>query len=181
MRLTLNEIREGTTVVIRGDEAWLEQIYSGFPLVDADGVRPMLTAKLDLRLEAAGSVSVTGVVNYVPRVNCSRCDKVLPWPLRVEVSTRFLPEQLNETPKEKNLSRDDLEVYFLQDDAVDLELLLNDSVQTALPTAYLPVADDERSCRVCHADTAGEQVYAGTTEPEEASPFAVLKGLKLPQ
>ena len=181
MRLGLSVISERTPVIIRGDEPWLERIYKDFPLAEVAGGRPLLTAKLELTAEESGAVLVVGEVSYAPRVNCSRCALVMNWPMHIDVRVRFLPEQANETPKEKTLSRDELDVYFLDDHSVDIEQLIIDTIETATPTRFLPLAEDGHSCRVCKVDTRTEQVYGAGVEADESSPFSVLKGLKLPQ
>ena len=180
MRLAVSSISEQTVIEIRGDEPWLEPLYRDFPLPGGAGERATLTGRLEFRLEEAGSVMVTGTLTYAPIVTCSRCDKALAWPLRCEVSTRFLPEQVNDMPREKNLSRDDLDAYFLDSHAVDVELLVNDTVQMALPTQFLATDPSGQNCRICAVQLDTEQVYGSAKEPAEKSPFAALKGLKLP-
>jgi uncharacterized metal-binding protein YceD (DUF177 family) len=166
------------TFHLRGDEPWLDRLYADFP-PPAGGEAPRLTGPLTLTAEEGGSVHVRGHLAYVPFVACSRCAVPIPWPLDLEVDARFYPEDVNPAPREKNLSAADLDAYSLQDGAVDLEEVVNDAVQTGLPSQILLTTEDGDSCRVCKADLTDDRVF-GTDEKEGASPFAALKGLKLP-
>jgi uncharacterized metal-binding protein YceD (DUF177 family) len=168
-----------TRIEIAGDETWLERIYSDFPA--AGGARPRLTGTVSLSREAAGSVVVQGSIAFAPEVSCSRCSRFIPWPLRLELSQRYLAVELKHLPREKNLSRSDLDAYYLEDGAVDLETLINDAVQTELPSTFVPEREDGAACRVCKADLSAALVYGKkeTQAGAPASPFAALKDLKL--
>jgi len=183
MRIQLKDMTPQLHVQICGLEPWLGPLYSGFPqqLEDHQGsasARPLLKADFDLMLEEAGSVQVTGEVRYSPIVNCSRCDRLIPWPLHIPLNVRFLPAAYNSVAKETNLSLADLDAYFLDGDELDLECLINDAVQTALPSRMVPEAIGDNACSACLEPTADGQVYG--EDNSEASPFAALKGLKLP-
>ena len=179
MRIHIDELRPARTLALAGDEPWLDRIYTDFP-APAGEAAPRLTGELQLRREEGGSVLVTGRIDYAPFVGCSRCDRLINWPLGLPVEARFLPETANDQPKEKNLSRADLDAYYLENYEVDVEGLLNDVIQTALPIAPVPATEDGDACRICSADLTGERVYGdGDDEEASASPFSVLKGLKL--
>ena len=180
MRIPLTAISPQCKAKVNGDEPWLDSIYQSFPLPNGESEQAVVSAHFSLTLEEAGSVLVEGELRFQPRVSCSRCDKALTWQVNEKVCVRFLPALHNDAPKEKNLSRDELDVYFIEDDTVDLEQLINDTIQTALPTQYLPLASDGKTCTICNVDVSGERVYGRGNESQQASPFSVLKGLKLP-
>lgn len=181
MRLHINDIAPERRIIISGDEPWLQAIYDDFP---TESEKPKLTGELRLALEeGTGGVHVTGKLAYAPMVDCSRCCLAIAWPLDLNIDARFLPEAANASPKEKNLSRDELDAYDLQGHEMDLEELINDSVQTALPTSLVPVSEDGDSCQVCNADLRNDRLYGSDTEDQDKvlSPFAALKNVKLPE
>ena len=179
MRVALAELNPSLSVTIAGNEAWLDQIYSDFPLIQDE--RPRLSGALRLVKEEAGTVLVTGSFDYAPIVNCSRCDKGISWPLHVRVNQRFLPADLMVVEREMNLKEGDLEAYYVQDETVDIEGLLNDLVQTSLPMRLVYTSEDGSSCLTCKADLTDELLYGEAPKLADAveSPFAKLKDLKL--
>lgn len=181
MRLAVAEIIGTRVVEIQGREPWLDALYRDFPLPEADGTSSLLTATLRLRVEESGSVHVTGRLSYAPVVSCSRCDKTIGWPIDCDLDVRFLPEQANDLEREKNLSAGDLDAYFLDGDEVDLEQLITDAVQTALPSRFVLADAKGENCRVCKVSITDERVYGTAEDAGSASPFAALKGLKLKQ
>jgi uncharacterized metal-binding protein YceD (DUF177 family) len=181
MRLAVAEIIGKVVVDIKGNEPWLDSLYRDFPLPGGVGEPAALTGTMQLKVEEAGSVHVTGRLKYAPIVSCSRCDKAIAWPLECNLDVRYLPEQINDLEREKNLSRSDLDAYFLDGDEVDLEQLIIDTVEMALPSRFVLADAKGESCRVCAVSVAGERVYGASDEPAATSPFAALKGLKLKQ
>ncbi len=173
MRIHVTDIAPEAKLAITGDEPWLKKLYEDFPVED-DGPAPKLTGSLVLRREEGGSIKVTGHLEYAPMVSCSRCTKPILWPLAVEVEERFLPAAANPMRRDMNLSSADLDAYYLEEQQVDVEGLINDLVQTELPLRLTP-AEDNGSCRVCHADVSDERVFG--QGQAEGSPFAVLKQL----
>lgn len=185
MKISINDLNPSRRLPISGSETWLARLYGDFPA--PEGSAPPITGELELTRDDGGCVTVTGALNYAPFLPCSRCAKPLPWPLRMEVEARYYPEDVNPAPREKNLSKADLDAYYLIDHAVDLEELVNDAVQTALPSQILSVDGNGENCAVCQEDVSTPYVYIedetkkpGAEPDEKASPFAVLKGLKLP-
>ncbi len=183
MKVYLRELRPTLTITIHGDEPWLTELYKGFEVPSGAKVEPKkLEGSLDLRLEEGGTVQVRGRLAYVPVVACSRCDMALAWPLSMRVDTRFYPPpSLGELPKERSLSEADLDAYELDGDMLNLEQLVIDTVNAALPDRILPEPlQDGKSCSVCLGDLTSELVYGKGEVPEKESPFSALKGLKLP-
>ncbi|MBM4252388.1 MAG: DUF177 domain-containing protein [Deltaproteobacteria bacterium] len=181
MRLAVAAINGQIEVTIKGNEPWLEALYRDFPLPGGTGEAALLSGVLKLRVEEAGSVHVTGHLSYAPIVSCSRCDKAIAWPLACDVDVRYLPEQINDLEREKNLSRNDLDAYFLDGDEVDLEQLITDTVELALPSRFVLADAKGERCRVCAVSVADGRVYGAADDTSQSSPFAALKGLKLKQ
>lgn len=183
MRINLLDLNPDLAVDITGNEPWLARIYADFPVpVTQDGApAPLLTGHLKVALEAGGSVKVVGSIQYAPLVPCSRCDIRIPWPMNITVKARFVPDGINPQSREKNLTRAELDAYYLEGDEADLEQLVNDLVQTALPTQVIAATDDEANCRICGDDLLAAVVYGHAERPAEASPFAQLATLKDPK
>ncbi len=177
MRIPLTELNRPKTLTVRGDEEWLGRLYADFPL----GKDQALTGELKIKAGEGGEVTVKGHVEFAPKVACGRCEKTIAWPLTLEVDTRFLPERGPETKRDITLTESDLDSYFIEMGAVDLEQALTDVVQTALPSSLVRANEDGDECVVCHADLTKELVFGVGKKAEEkpASPFAALKDLKL--
>jgi uncharacterized metal-binding protein YceD (DUF177 family) len=182
MRVHIFDLKPDLSVHVAGTESWLDRIYADFP--SASGAsRPRVHGDLLLTLEEGGTVYVSGKLNFAPVIGCSRCDLGIPWPMSFDVGVRFFPSSVNAPTRERTLSQNDLDIYFLEDDEVDLETLVNDLVQTGMPSRVLATTDDGSACRICHADLTSAQVYGShpaADAPSERSPFAALKDLKLP-
>jgi uncharacterized metal-binding protein YceD (DUF177 family) len=184
MHIHSSEIAPEKHLIIAGDEAWLDSIYADFA-AGGDLKPRRLTGELHLFREEGGSVRVSGQLAFTPMISCSRCAKNIPWPLALAVDVRFLPVAEDLGLREKNLSRAELEAYYLEGGLVDIGGLVNDLIQTELPARAVASTDDGKACRICLADLTTEQVF-GSTElggqsqaRETANPFAALKSLKL--
>jgi uncharacterized metal-binding protein YceD (DUF177 family) len=181
MRVHLFDLKPSKQLQILGTEPWLDKIYADFPATEPGSKeRPHITGTLTLMLEESGSVLVTGHIDFAPVVSCTRCDLGIAWPLHFDLTTRFLTDPVNEdATRERLLTTAELDAYYLEADEVDLEQLINDTVQTGIPAHILATTDDGANCRVCLADLTEPQAY-GERDTGEASPFAALRGLKLP-
>ena len=113
---------------------------------------------------------------YAPMVPCSRCEQTIAWPLAIEVEALFRPESEENRDRDVTLTEAELDHYYLEGDAVDLEQLVTDLVQTALPTQLVQTSDDGSSCKICLTDLRETQVYGA--RGGKASPFADLAKLK---
>lgn len=180
MRIHIHDLKPDMNVHIDGTEPWLDRLYADFPAQNDQQSRPRIVGDLTLTLEEAGSVLVTGNLSYTPIVSCSRCDLGISWPLSFRLSVRYLPENVNISSKERTLTSADLDAYYLEDNEIDLEGLINDTVQTALPNRVIATTDDGSACRICEADLTNSQVYGQKDDNDASSPFAALKNLKLP-
>jgi uncharacterized metal-binding protein YceD (DUF177 family) len=192
MRVHLRELTPTKTIVLKGDETWLAGLYGDFPL--SNPKTAPLTGSLTLDLEESGSVQVTGTLQFGPTVPCSRCEKTLSWPLAIEVDARYLPPTGEALPRDKTLKASEVESYYLEYQEVDLEALVNDVVQTSLPTRYVQENEDGTACLPCGADLTVDHLWSsesadGPKSSERApakaakdgapNPFEVLKDLKL--
>jgi uncharacterized metal-binding protein YceD (DUF177 family) len=177
MKININAINPTLVVEISGSEPWLKNIYADYFQKDEKD-QALLTGKITFQAAEAGTFGVTGNLKFVPKLPCSRCEKNINWPLDITIDLRYLPELSNSLEKEKNLTQDDLESYYIEGSRIDLEVLVNDMVNDALPLRVQHTKEGDSNCLECGKDLSGEKVWS--SQDEKPSPFAMLKGLKLP-
>lgn len=136
------------TLAIKGDEPWLNVVYDAFPPppgVDA----PQLTGSLTAVQVSGGTASqVEGSLRYSPYVDCSTCGKSLVCALDIPVNAIFQPEPAELSQKKvHNLSSHELdEYYFVGEEALDIESLVNDAVHMEVPSRPTCSSVSNQSC-----------------------------------
>lgn len=177
MRIPLTDLNKPKTLTLKGDEDWLQRLYGDFPL----GKDQALTGSLKVDVGTGGEVNVKGQVEFAPMVACSRCEKRIAWPLALAVEARFLPERAPETKREVTLTEAELDAYYIEMGAVDIEQVLTDAVLTELPSQLVRADESGDECLVCHADLTQPLVFGAGKKVEEKAknPFEALKDLKL--
>jgi len=186
MRIHVRDLTDKLTLALTGDEDWLARIYGDFPTPPGPhAVKPKISGNLSIDLEEAGTVVVEGRLAFAPLVPCARCDLGIPWPLDLKIRTRFYPEDTGAGPKERTLSRHELDAYYLENDEVDVEQLVNDLVQTAVP-AFVDASDEDGpKCPACGDKPAEDEAFEAPKTSGLKSPFEALLGnlkdLKLKQ
>ena len=160
---------------ISGSEEWLKPVYDSF----ANGGTPgNLVASLSMTKDLAGFVQVTGNVKFTPNLDCSRCSESIPWPIDETVEAVYRPATGEDSGgREINLSKNELDHYLIENGSIDLEVLLNDVVHTAIPLQTVRTSEDGTTCTICGINVGEDRVY-GEGKDEKQSPFAVLKKLK---
>lgn len=187
MKVLVKDMREPKIIDIQGSEPWLNEIYASFLGNEGYGLKGRVT----ITPEEYGVFTVEGSIDYVPLVGCSRCQKEIPWPINKGISVRFIDRDAAESEFEiegdeegamieRELVSEDLDTYYLDQSAeLDVEMVINDIVQTALPTRLIPLNKDGKSCRICLDNVDTALVYKDENDVD-TSPFAMLKHLKLP-
>lgn len=182
MKIPVKDMREPLKLSIQGNESWLAEIYASF--LGSEG--PGIQGEILISPEPYGVYSVKGHINYVPKVSCSRCELAIAWPIQRDVDVRFIDRdgsgfeiEGDEEGDEGDLTPEDLDTYYLQDGAIDIEMVVNDLVQTAIPSRTIAVSKDGKSCGVCLEDVTKPLIFEDGNK-EDQSPFAILKNLKLP-
>lgn len=179
MKIAIKDLRQKQSIVITGEEPWLEGIYSEFPPPKGQ-MKPLVTGNVEIfceEIEGAG-YRVKGEIAYEPFVECSRCGDIkLQWPVSASFDVVFLAPDLKAMAhKEINLSEEELNDYFIDNGQIDLELLINDYIQMGIPQRTLKESEDGESCLTCGVNLDEDRVY-GEEKSEDDSPFAALKGL----
>lgn len=182
MRFKVEELRNPVPIVIKGDEVWLREIYATFDQ-KKPGEGPLITGEMTLTPADYGVYYLEGELAYTPSVPCGRCVDRIPWEIKRSFSLRFLTpyqDEESDEPLEKDLTPEDLDDYYIENKEIDIEPVLNDLIQTALPTRLIKTTADGKACAICLEDIEKPLVYEQQSAAD-ASPFAVLKKLKLPE
>ena len=177
MKVTLEELQNPITVTISGDEDWLNDLYTNF--LKSKGSSPKLTGEITIKLDGYGYASVSGNLSYMPYVPCSRCADPISWPINKSFEARFKPKDEVAEASEVDLVADDFEYYYVENDTLDIQQVIVDTILTTLPSQLILKTEDNKSCRACGKDITDSEVYRSKAKEDE-SPFAVLKNLKLP-
>jgi uncharacterized metal-binding protein YceD (DUF177 family) len=180
MKIELNSITERSTIEISGDESWLEPIYQDYAAPSGISIGKL---KGKVTVEPVGDriVSVAVDCTFGPYVDCGRCNDRIPWPINLKSTVYFqdAPEFLQRKIDYK-LSRGELDEYYFEDDAIDVQGLLIDHIAMAFPSSTVDSSPDGSSCQVCGISLLTEQVF-GEPESSKPNPFSVLKNIKLPK
>lgn len=182
MKIEVKHIGNYKKFDVSGQEKWLEAIYKFFPTGNKDP-HPTLTAQIEVSyVEDLFAYSVKYQLDYSPKVDCSRCGIKIDWPLQLsdEVYYYAQPDRSQEVDI-IDLDTQDLDTYYVEDGQIDLESLLNDVVQLAIPSQTVPpkkASSDD--CCTCGDDLSKTKVFGPKPEDDASNPFNVLKQLKKP-
>jgi uncharacterized metal-binding protein YceD (DUF177 family) len=159
-------------ITITRDDPWLARIASD--LAPSSPEATDITGQLNLRADQAGFVYVTGSVCATALLPCDRCGQLVTTHLTPAMNATFRPPYAGAPPREMLLDSGDMDVYFLENDCVDIEQLVHDALQCALPGQIHCIED--AGCRpIEHA--CGSDDLADEDGPADwaSSPFAILK------
>lgn len=177
MKIELSAINPQVKVAITGDESWLASIYESFESDRDSAETPRLSGSLTIDKTSYGTFTTTGQLQFAPYVACGRCDQLLTWPLDLSFSLDCRQEtKPTEIVRERDLKESELEIFYFSGDSIDLELILNEMIQIALPTQTIK-RDDNGQCIVCHKDLRDDLAY-GSRDTARENPFAALKKLQ---
>lgn len=180
MRIKIEDLllNEAKKLPFSGQENWLEPIYSFFS-VPRNQQRPLLQGSFCLT-RSENFVEVQGSYQFSPFIPCSRCSELIQWPLTESIKINVLLTEQDFLP-ERNLSKAELDEYYCENRQIDLELILNEAVQLALPTVTTGLSPENPSaCPQCHTENLRDCIYSSSTLAEKGrNPFARLKELKL--
>jgi len=180
MIVPLHSLKPTLKIAVQGLEPWLDKIYATFP-VPSGKPKPLIQASVALtRNELTGDVEASGQLTFTPFVNCSRCAEFIPWPVTTDLNARFL----NKAPPDggvADLDEEALDEYYFQGDTLDIEPLLNERIQMAVPMQTIRLSDDKTSCLDCGLTVGDDRVYGDDTDRKPPSPFSVLAAVKVKQ
>lgn len=175
MIVDVSKMKSVETIKVEGTEPWLSKIYSEFK-TPKNATLPLLQAAISVDARDPACVTVKGSVDYTPFVDCSRCGIGISWPISETIETRFLRD-IPEFSEDLELDEASIEEFTLKDGKTfDLEELINDVVQLALPPRLVRVGENDE-CLICD-EKLSEPIH-NVKEAESLNPFKALKNIKL--
>ncbi len=142
---------------------------------------PQIPDSLKVRLSgevraSADRFKVAGSIAAACELACSRCLEPAQWQVGEEFSVELRwPKELG-PEKELDLAEDDLEVWFLKDNYLDLAELAAQQLQLAVPMKILCNDNCAGLCPVCGGNR--NQKDACNCEPEPDPRWQALRGLE---
>lgn len=181
MRVRIQDLFQAKQIVFTGNEPWIEQIAKDLPTRPTATPRK-ITGMVELKMDSAGFVYGRGHIKHTPALSCSRCDHDIDWQINADINVSWRPPFESHAPRELSLSSEDLDVYFIEDGAVDLEQLVNDTIQCALPDQTFRTEVDLDACEYCSMSPNNPLVFPenhgqSTETNHKASPFSILARL----
>jgi uncharacterized protein len=145
MNISISQISEDEGLHIR-------QLYpEGEPLLRGDDTRLVGRPELNMRATRAGDeVSLAGSLKATVEMDCDRCLKPLTMPVDQSFDLLYVPP--SKTTEEKELDDDDLVIAFYHDQVIDVDDLVREQVELALPMARICSEECRGLCAECGAN-----------------------------
>lgn len=150
MQIKFADIVKPITFEFMGQEEWLANVRKSFPL----GLKSPLRGSMEIRPMGSGRFELKGRIQVEPMVPCSRCNDSISWAVdeKIHVTVQREGNSDREDWSDLELGADDLEIYEVPGDSINLETILNDAIQLAIPYRCVQVdemKDGIEKCRVC--------------------------------
>ncbi|MDA8099507.1 MAG: YceD family protein [Nitrospiraceae bacterium] len=174
MAIKINDIPpEGLTV----------EIEDRLDLSDEGATLTPFMARIKLVPGGSGTIHVTGTVDADPELECSRCLKRFPYPVRNAVMEfDVLPERAEPSASEQELNKADLDAEFYRGDEIDPAAFIREQVLLAIPMVPVHSETCKGLCPVCGTDWNEKScTCARDAMPARDNPFAVLKKIIKPE
>lgn len=174
MKITVTNIpEEGLKVQFSKDENWARHVFAekenpGLPLGSIDGSVTMKRIHETLYLE--------GDIRTQAQTDCSRCLEAA----RLSISGSFkyvLSPAQTEHAEEQELSAEDLDIVYYQDDLIDLDPLIIEQILLQIPMKVLCREDCRGLCPHCGINL--NQHICRCHDEHMDSRLAILKKLKV--
>jgi uncharacterized protein len=147
----------------------------GEPALLGDDVHLVGQSEVNLRASrAAKKVELIGNVTAVVGFECDRC--LMPLSVQVRKSFELLYVPPLKAGEEKELGEDDLLIGFYQDETIDLDDLVREQIELALPMAHLCSEECSGLCPECGANLNDGECACKKDEPDAR--WATLTELK---
>lgn len=172
MHLVLKTLRSPHLIKFTPGDTWLTRIAQDLAPARPDSAE--ITGEISLRLDNAGFVHARGNVSAKATQPCSRCGKDVTLDLETEVKATYRPPYEGLPPRDSNLAADDLDVYFIENGQLDIEVLINDALQCAVPSHVSCASTGKAECDL-NSLKSGDK--PGESKDPSTSPFAVLQSL----
>jgi uncharacterized protein len=137
---------------------------------------PTTLTALATRIES--SVRVVGNISSSIRIECSRCLEEMILSVEEPIDVLYRPPIDSPEPDEESeLGEDDLEVSFYRGETINLEDMVREQIELALPMSRLCREDCRGLCPHCGTNLNNADCSCPKTESE--SRWAALKDIKL--
>jgi uncharacterized protein len=171
MNIVVNQISED-------DGLSVHHLYpEGEPHLIGTDLRLTGRAALDLRATRDGEeVRLAGTLKARVAFDCDRCLTPLSIPVEQSFDLLYVHPTRSSANDEKELGGDDLSVAFYQGQAIDLDDVVREQIEFALPMHRLCREDCKGLCQLCGANL--NEGLCGCESKELDPRWAALKELK---
>lgn len=173
MHLSLKNLGSTHVVKLSPTEVWLQKLAAD--LAPTNPSSADIQGEVTFRANSAGFVYASGSINATAMQACSLCGDLVTIPLSAEVNATFRPPYEGHTPKDLSLMPEDLDVYFIEEGGINLETLINDVLQCAIP---YHVTCETLGLSPCDNDHLSSEEDQKGSRSGVNSPFAILKTIK---
>jgi uncharacterized protein len=158
-------------------------VADALDLFDEGKASTPFRASVTLRPEGQGIYHVSGTVEATAELQCSRCLKRFPFPVRdATMDFDLLPEGSLQKAAEHELGRSELDAEFYRDDEIEPADFIREQVLLAIPMVPVHREDCKGLCPLCGADRNERSCSCEQASvPEKENPFAVLRKIIKPE
>ena len=175
MKVIINNIPdEGLRISLHKDGDWFRDLLPEKEKNDfsIEGIDVFCQAK---RIREA--VFVDGTLETTVTANCCRCLEATHLPVRIDFRYTFLPEKNRAKQQEDELSAEDLEYGYYEDDVIDLDSLIFEQVMLQIPIKILCIDACKGLCPHCGINLNAADCGCHTEQIDER--LAVLKKFRV--
>jgi len=162
---------------IRAADERFERVYEPAQFAADESYR--IVAPVDLAFDIHKDKSefhLVGTVKTTLELPCSRCLEPFLWPVDASFDLRYHPHAENRGEGEREVQEDDLSTAYYSNDEIDLEQLMKEQLQLALPMKPLCADDCKGLCPVCGTNLNRETCSCDRTWEDPR--LAALRALK---
>ena len=188
MQVSLFDIEPKRIVTISGDEKWVQSLFNEY--AEEYGLKTPIdiNGQFTLTKDAAGFVYVKGTLRFPGHMRCPHCGAPSAVTITEPVQAVWRPPFQTNAPKDVQLTSEDLETYFIENNEIDLVQLVRDTFYCSVPELDKvpdPKPANISECATCKCDRFKADLSAelnhGTstqiTENKVVSPFSLLESL----
>jgi uncharacterized protein len=175
VKVIINNIPdEGLKISLHKDGDWFRDLLPEKEKSDfsIEGIDVFCQAK---RIREA--VFIDGTLETTVTSNCCRCLEVTHLPVKIDFRYTFLPEKNRAKQQEDELSAEDLEYGYYEDDVIDLDNLIFEQVMLQIPIKILCTDTCKGLCPHCGTDLNAADCSCHTEQIDER--LAALKKFRL--
>lgn len=149
-------------------------------LLNLEEVRLKGDVQVSLKVSKFGDkVLVDARVVAMTFLVCSRCLKEFSFPIKVDFSDEYIPYREFTEKTEHELTKDELDVNFYQDDEIDIEDLIREQILLTVPMKSLCKSDCQGICPKCGKNLNETPIHRSGCSIERIDPrLTPLKNLK---